>query len=171
MKLKVKVEQKDNGWEEFRQLLKDLNKNVNVRVGVLGEGIEREGQINNAELAAIHEFGTQDGRIPERSFMRSTMDKNRDEYIHELKHFLTETIDGKMTIERAFGLVGAKIASDIKGAVTEGAPIPPPNVPSVVARKQRHGDGAVRTLVDTGRMVNSITWEVITDEGTHGAGE
>jgi hypothetical protein len=39
-------------------------------IGVFGE---------RAEIAEIQEYGTDDGRIPERSFQRSSFDENRDE--------------------------------------------------------------------------------------------
>src|SRR4051812_36975227 len=36
-----------------------------------------EGGMTNAEIALVNEFGSQDGRVPERSFIRSTFDRNR----------------------------------------------------------------------------------------------
>lgn len=172
--IKVKVVETDYGFRRVMEVAKLLReRDVHVKVGVLEEtaagGEQREGGVSNAELAAIHEFGTPDGHIPERSFMRSTMDANKATYLENLKTLITRIVLGQITVDRAFNILGAKIAADIKKRVTTGEGIPPPNAPSTVARKRRRGawngkqgaTGAIRTLIDTGRMIGSITWTVM----------
>lgn len=163
--MKVTSRERDTGWKDFQALVKSIKKDAHrIKVGVLddgGAGSEvRDGGYSNAEIAAIHEFGSADGRIPERSFIRSTFEANREKYQANLKTLLRQVLDGKQTIPNAFNLIGARIAADIKKRVTTGAPIPPPNAPAVAARKARLGKngGVVRTLVDTGRMIASVTW-------------
>lgn len=194
--IKIGIAVKDQGYDEFVKLVDRLkSENMHVRVGVLegtpggdevrgNEGIgnqaigtgrigvaQASAGITNAALAAIHEFGSADGRIPERSFLRSTFNANRDTYLDMLAKLLMRVVEGKATVEQAFGIVGAKFAADIKRRVTQGAEIPPPNAPSTLARKiGKHAFGRngllkvskwmPRTLVDTGRMINAITWLV-----------
>ncbi len=52
-------------------LQKFLKKQFIAKVGVLGGAPAREeGVLTNADLGAIHEYGTNDGRIPARSWLR-----------------------------------------------------------------------------------------------------
>lgn len=162
----------DHGWEKFSSAVRRMADEHGVRVGVLGDtpqgGAQREGGMTNAEVAAANEFGTE--TIPERSFMRASFNTNRAEYIDMLGRLLVGCLEGKGSPERAFGLVGARIAADMKNFVTQGDEVPPPNAPATIERKLAKGSGGEpRTLVDTGSMVNALTWRVIgrgdVDEG------
>jgi hypothetical protein len=163
------IHEKDRGWKEFAAFIADIKRDQpHVKVGVLddgGKGSDDHGGFTNAQLAAIHEFGSEDGTIPERSFIRSTLTANIQEY----KRILTKIVRGiymrKLTPERGLGLLGAQVAADIKKRVTTGDEVPPPNAPSTLARKEklrRKGSkGLPRTLVDTGRMIGSVSWAVV----------
>jgi phage gpG-like protein len=143
-------------------LLKNL-KEVSVReirVGVLGSNAQEQvtDEITMAGLAAVHEFGTdRAGRnrnvtIPERSFIRATWDdkkimrkaakKGREVY----KRFASpaQITDG----------IGALAASAVKQKIQSN--IPPALKPATVRAK-----GSSVALVDTGRLINSIDFEVI----------
>lgn len=174
--VKMSIIERDSGLARFFATTKALKNGAHVKVGVLegsAKGSEkRDGGLSNAELAAVHEFGTADGRIPERSFLRSTFGANHAKYIENLKTLIVKIVEGQMSLEQAFNILGARIASDIQKRITAGDPIPPPNTPETIARKVNKGKwnkrkkngglndfaGTVRTLVDTGRMVASITW-------------
>lgn len=142
-----------------------------VKVGLLGSGAKRDdGALTNVEIGIIHEFGAPEAGIPERSFLRSTAARNRAEYMALLaklaKKFYGEaSLDG---MRKALALVGQRASADVKKHITAGEPIPPPNTPEVFLRKlKKNEEGfnrtglAPRTLVDTGRMVNSISYEVV----------
>lgn len=134
-----------------------------VKVGVLGgaKDARQGGEIGNVELAMIHEFGSPKAGIPERSFIRSTFEMGKAGYVADFRRLLVAVVEGKMTVPRALGLMGLKISSDIKKRVTSGTGIPPPNAPSTIAAK-----GSSRPLIDTGRLVNSVSHEVVmTDKG------
>ena len=56
---------------KLRMISDELKKKFTVRVGVLGSDNARtEDNETNASIGASHEFGTMDGKIPERSFLR-----------------------------------------------------------------------------------------------------
>lgn len=129
-------------------------------------------QPNNVELGIIHEYGTR--TIPARPFIGPAFARNRKEYIRLLGKLVRASVySGNMTYLRALGIVGAKMAADMKKYVTAGPQIPPPNAPKTLERKIARGqwkrrkklaDGDApppRTLVDTGRMVGAITWGVV----------
>lgn len=156
---KAELVVKDHGWVELMKHAKEI-KDSKVKVGVLDEGDgaavhDAGGVLTVAEIAAIHEFGTQDGHIPERSFVRSTFDEKHEELVELGKELMKKVLEGKIPVDRALNVLGAKLATEIKKKITVDG-VPPPNAESTVIAK-----GSSRPLVDTGRMVNAITWAII----------
>jgi hypothetical protein len=67
---------------------------------------------------------------------------------------------GAVDVRQGIGMLGAWGAAQVKNTITQ-TDIPPPLAPSTIAAK-----GSSKPLVDTGQMLNAITWEVIdTREG------
>ena len=62
---------------------------------------------------------------------------------------------GRMDPRRGLELLGAFAAAEVKKTITAGAGVPPPNAPSTIAKK-----GSDRPLVDTGRLLGAIQWEI-----------
>ena len=143
---------------------------IHVRTGFLGQERDRPegGALTMPELAATHEFGAPEVGIPERPFVRPAFDKHREDYARLLEKAVVAMLDGRVSLPQGLGLAGTRMANDIKNFVTQGAEVPPPNAPSTLARKEAKGrrgkdgkpTGEVRTLVDTGRMVDSVSWAV-----------
>lgn len=141
---------KDN-TKLVQQAIRALKGKV-VKVGILGDKAARdEGPLNNVALGAIHEFGAPEKNIPERSFLRSTANEHRDEYVKQLvpKNLFTRTQD----FDKQLALLGEKAASDIKRKIKEG--IPPPLQPATIKSK-----GSSKPLVDTGQLITSISYQV-----------
>lgn len=160
----VVVREVDRGWTALKATVKLLKDRSYVKVGVLddGKGAAKEGDLTSGELAAVQEFGTKDGKIPARSFVGSTFDKGFAAYYALLRTLVGGIYDGKMTIEKALNIMGLKMATDIKKTVTIGEGVPPPNAPSTIAHKEKYSvrKGTIRTLVDTGRMLDAVSWLV-----------
>lgn len=160
----AKVTDIDRGWKRLQALSKQLASNdVHVRVGVLDDGKEGSavrGGFTNGMLAVAMEFGT--ATIPARSWIGRTFDKKRSEVQADMQRLLGHVLDGKISVDKALNVLGAKYSAEVKNTVTQGEQIPPPNSPSTLARKMaktRAGAAnAARTLIDTGRMVGSVTW-------------
>lgn len=155
----AKVREKDLGLAELLKSLK-ASRSIHVKVGVVGDEAKKvhdeESGLNMAELAAIHEFGAPAAGIPERSFIRATLDGKRGEYARDLlPRLFRGVVERRTSIWQAFELAGMQMAADIKARITEGPGIPPPLAPSTIARK-----GSDRPLVDTGRLLGAITWKV-----------
>lgn len=156
----------DHGWNDLFAAVKSMKgEGAYAKVGVLVDseegGLHEEGaHLSVAEIAAVNEFGTEDGHVPARSFIRSTFDEQRESLAEMArKTFLQILLPAKgekMTLDRALGLLGAKLAAEIKKKVTKGDGVPPPNAPRTVAAK-----GSSRTLVDTGRMIGAVTWTIM----------
>lgn len=184
-----KVVDKDRGWAEMLRRAEAIRGRSYVRVGVLSDskkgGLHVPGaKLTVAEIAAVHEFGTTDGKIPARSFIRSTFDEQRPALQALAAQLVTKLLfDPAMTAERALGLLGLALASKIRAKIVDGAGVPPPNAPRTALAKARKGKtgrffkrdpkdlggalaqagalAAVRPLVDTGRLANSISWSVV----------
>lgn len=159
-----KITDRDKGWRRLQALAKSLAADdVHVRVGVLDDGRagseDRDG-ITTGQLAVAMEFGT--AHIPARSWVGLTFDKARGEVQSDMQRLLGHIVDGKLTVDKALNVLGAKYSAAVKNTVTQGEQIQPPNAPSTLARKlAKTREGAangVRTLIDTGRMVGAVTW-------------
>jgi phage gpG-like protein len=129
-----------------------------VKVGILGSRGGKQttdGGITVIELAAIHEFGAPRAHIPERSFIRRTMTQREQDIVRKAAGLARAYITGKISMEQALNMLGAWAAAQIKNTITADEHIPPPLKPRTIERK-----GSDRPLVDTGQLVNSITWKV-----------
>jgi hypothetical protein len=180
----------DHGWNELRRTLELLRHgDAYVKVGIIGESAakadpEHQGEkgaagqpMTNVQLAVIHEFGSPEAGIPERSFMRSTFDSHRAEYIAQLKTFVKGIYAGKVTVRNALSLLGFKAKWDQKNAILKGAGIPPPLSEATVRAKIRKAawrktpaPDPARSLVDTGILVRTIDHAVVLSDGKAAVG-
>lgn len=140
-----------------QQGLKALTKAINsisqksVYIGVIGNNAGRDGDLNNAQLMAIHEFGTD--HIPERAPIRKTMAKNGEEYGTKFEKGIASVLTGEKDADLLLNLIGAQVAGDVVGEIQAG--VEPALSPQTIKRK-----GSDRPLIDTGALVQSISYEV-----------
>jgi hypothetical protein len=155
----VKVTVKDGVWKQLLARAHDLDK-AHAKVGVLsekgGDAAHGDGDITMTELMAIHEFGSEAANIPERAPIRTTFAENEGETVEICAKLSKAVVTGGMPARKALGLLGAWGAAQVKKRITEGEHLPPPNAPATIARK-----GSERPLVDTGRLVGAINYEVV----------
>lgn len=146
---RAKTQDIDKG---LRKLLKTMRKldDTFVDAGIFeGEGGSSDSSITVAQLGTIHEFGTSDGRIPERSWMRSTDSENRNKYSKMMDAVFDRVLRGKGQIASRLTAVGERIASDLRRKITSLRT--PPNAASTIAQK-----GSSNPLIDTGHMRQSV---------------
>lgn len=166
----VSVKIDDRGWRALTAKVYGLDK-AHVKVGVLaskggsmphtsttsGEAPIKggEGKITLIELAAIHEFGSPAAGIPERSFIRRTFETQKaalEEIIGKLARLV---VTKGMAPRKALGILGAWAVAEINKTVKEGEGVPPPLQQRTIDRK-----GSTRPLIDTGRLLQAVTYEV-----------
>lgn len=148
----------DKVWKRLRKKVASVDRSY-VKVGVLasrGGNEKRDTGITMVELAAIHEFGSPAAHIPERSFIRRTFDEKKDDLNALIVRLARAIVTDKKTVAQALGLLGAWGATEVKKTITADKPIPPPLQLATIARKKSD-----RPLVDTGRLVDAIQWEVV----------
>jgi phage gpG-like protein len=146
----------DKVWKALRRKLKDTGQaGKHVRVGIMGDAEMHHSGFSMIELAATHEFGSSDGRIPERSFLRSTFRERADDLTRILTKIAKQVVADKIDVDTALGQLGLWGANAVKQKITK-EDIPPPLSPRTIQRK-----GSTKPLVDTGQLVNSISWVLV----------
>lgn len=163
----VKYKVKKDKFPDVQKSLETLN-GRKVTVGCLkGE---------HAWLAGIHEYGcnikvtpkmraflhhkgyhlkksTTVIKIPERSFIRTGHDTYVDEVMNKADKLLGQVVNGKMSEEQLLNFVGLTLTTKIKKYARDLSN--PPNSSMTVKEK-----GSSNPLVNTGNMIEGITFEV-----------
>lgn len=166
----------DRGYKALVRDLKRLGVAAPaVYVGILqdkGSEMSENGDITLAGYAAANEFGVEgDGgvRIPERSFLRSTVDAKNADYTRRLKGAVGAMIDAAKdsgvssalpVLEDRLAQLGMKAKSDVQKTIRDFDA--PANAKSTLERKYP----ANRPLRHTDRMMQSIAFAVRMRGGT-----
>lgn len=138
-----------------------------LRVGFL-EGATYPDGTPVAAVAQYNEFGT--SRIPPRPFMRNAI----SEHSHEWGKLLGAAL--KMTdgdVDKALDVTAEKIVLQIQDSIREGAfaPLVQSTIDARLRPEKRAGrlktvnmETAVKPLIDTGHMLDSVGYEVSDDD-------
>lgn len=156
----------DHGWDRLVAGLKSIQRNESyAKAGVLGDAKARKDgdPASTVDVAFFNEFGVPSKGIPERSFVRASFDAHRTDYLGQLRQLAGGVYANTITVDRALGIMGLKMAADMKARIV--AFVPPPNAPSTLARKEAKttpgSTGAPKPLIDTGQLLNSISHAVV----------
>ena len=155
------VVDKDLGFFDLMKLFQDGG---DVLVGIREEDgskhtvykkpKKRAGKVSTAtiaEYATYNEFGM---GVDERSFLRSTLDENREKYIERIGKNIGRAIDnGDTEVSHVLDDVGERAARDVQKKIRDLRE--PENAESTIERK-----GSSNPLIDTGTMRNAISYEV-----------
>ena len=126
-----------------------------VEVGIVdGSEWHKEAGMTVKELSIIHEFGSVSANIPERSFIRASMDKNRAEYRKMLAKGAPKILIGRASPTSLLESVGDQAAFHMRQFVRTPSNFKPLS-PLTIAKK-----GHSRPLIDTSQMVNAIDYKV-----------
>ena len=115
-----------------------------------GEKFLAKGEGNSLEFYC---WLTPSVKIPERSFLRAGHDKYADEVIKKAERALGQVIDGRMSEQEFYDMVGRMLATNIKTFACDLNS--PPNSNATILAK-----GTDNLLIKTGNMIESITWKV-----------
>jgi hypothetical protein len=122
-----------------------------------------------AEVAASHEFGVPDATppIPQRSFLRSTADRERKKWLRTFGAALKDYAgDDEAKYQTRLRALGLKAASDVRATID--ARIEPPLSEYTIAQRRkgnRIGAGDPVPLRDTGQLYQSIRSAAQTPSG------
>lgn len=132
------------------EIVKKLGKGAGtVRVGFLEDATYPDGT-SVAMVAAINEFGAPSRGQPPRPFFRRMIAEKSGEWPEAIaKNLVATNYDTKLTLER----VGAGIAGQLQESITNLTD--PPLAASTIKKK-----GFDKPLIDSGHMLNSVSYEV-----------
>jgi len=145
---------KDDKREQikFEKRLRQLQKSPHVAIGILQDEPVAT-SFSMVDLATVHEFGSADGRIPQRSFFRSTLQRQKQKHLRLIAQLQKLYIVGKLSLKQALTQLGETVRGDIVETISHG--VDPKLASSKVKRKK-----SSQTLIDTGRLKGSITHQV-----------
>jgi len=138
------------GLSALRERMKDANRAV--LVGVPAGKSEPDGT-SLALIAAVHEFGSPENNIPERSFIRAGILRGRPKFERLNAANLRLVVLGKKTVEQAIEQLGVVASGEVKREFTVGTF--EPLKPATIARK-----GSSKPLIDTGNLRQAITYVI-----------
>ena len=127
-------------------------KGASIQAGYF-EGVQSDDpSLSLADVAVWNEFGTNDGHVPERPFLRPAFDKNIAKYQAVAKKMLAD-LKGGIGGLRILQTIGALMASDIKKEITNVRT--PPNAPETIAAK-----GFDNPLIESGTLKNRADFKI-----------
>jgi hypothetical protein len=141
--------------KRLEMLMKEVGTS-HAEIGVLGgthTDKESGKTFDMADLAIVHEFGRDDGHIQERSFLRSSLEENKKTYKKQLAFFLRQAFRGEISYSDVLEKLGAVAAGGAQKKILDG-----PFKPLKEATIKRKGSS--KPLIDTGQLLQSITWDV-----------
>jgi len=115
-----------------------------------GSGHTRKDNMSEIiQIAAVHEFGAPKRNIPERPFVRASLDENFQELQEFKKKQAHLVISGTQTAMVGIAKIGEWLTNKMKIKINSN--IPPPLQQRTIDRKK-----SSRTLIDTAQMLNSV---------------
>ena len=150
------------GLKRLRERMKDCNKGVLVGVP---EGAKAKQRIKKAGspdrtvesgtalamVAAVHEFGSPEQGIPERSFLRSGIREGVPKFNRLNEANLRAVVLGSKTVDQSLDMLGVVASGEVKRKIRQG-----PFQPLKQATIDRKGSS--KPLIDTAQLVQSITY-------------
>lgn len=147
-------------WVRLRSRVRALAaKKAKVKVGVLASaGVHPESGVSLVEIAAVHEFGSPAANIPQRSFIRRTLDLREDDLKKMMHRIAVAYVSEHVTLQTALDVLGQWLVAAVKNTIVTEQVVPrleeSPAGRRTIARK-----GSSVTLVDHAHLLNAISYE------------
>ncbi len=158
---------KDDKREQKRleKTLRKMLKSPHVAVGILQDE-SHDGNFSMVDLAMVHEYGSRDGRIPQRSFIRTTCDAKRQKHLKIIQKLQSKVLSGSITTNQALMQLGEVVSKDMVQAINKG--IKPDlaestkkaKIRSLKKQKKKLSGIGFKPLIETGDLKGHITHEV-----------
>lgn len=177
------VEDRDLGWANIQKKLAHID-DLEVSIGVQGSEAKAKKKVSRpgggsttlssgpslVTIATVHEFGNESLNIPQRSYIRSTIDAEANAIAKMQRAVVEAATDPKTNIaavDRAAKALGAYLQGKIRNKIVQIQT--PPLAESTKRRKARtlYGSkaskfigGSGNPLVDTGQLKSSISFRI-----------
>lgn len=133
--------------KEIERLAKSLKGPDLVKVGLPKGSNNYPDGTSIIMVGTVHEFGSPLRNIPQRSYLRSTLEDNRRSYKDMFKKLSKSIVKNDIDKKEALSLIGLQVQTDVRQKITD---IKEPPI------KSREGN----PLIDTGHLRQSIVYEV-----------
>ena len=153
--------------DAFKRLMKASGflRSMDVKVGIVGskDSIRKDEPIQNAQIAAIQEFGSPVRNIPPRPFLVPALEANRAKCMNFLRNGLRDAFSGDdQAQKRSLSQCGAAIRDKAKDIIRTQDGFEPLS-PRTIKARHRIGFKGTKALIHTGQLLNSITFQVTED--------
>lgn len=156
----VKITGETKGLDE---LLKNVSTKLVAKVGIFGDKNQRDdGELTNADIGAIHEFGSFSKGIPRRSFLKDPITLKRKELLKKAKSIIADNIDKKNGDEKIFELIGIYGESIVQEAFETGGFGMWEAISPATAEKKN----STQILIDTSQLRRAIISKTDKRNGT-----
>lgn len=153
---KLVVSDRDLGWDKLgREIRKSARTRVTAGIHSADRG-RTQGSLDNVQLGVIHEFGKPQVGIPERSFIRLTVDEKLKSWQRLLATLAGKVYALELTEVQALNIIGLRMASDIQNTITKQPGSWDDLKPATIARK-----GSTQALIDTRELIRSIRHRLV----------
>jgi len=145
---------RDIGFKKFQaEMSKAKGSYVTVGVHEKDNETYENGQ-TVSQVAYFNEFGTRN--VPERSFLRSTIDKDKEEIRAKQETLFNKVMTFKTSVLDALNMLGFDIMRRMQNTIRAYAWLYPDksNAPSTMAHKRGN-----KPLIDSGKLLRSINFE------------
>lgn len=147
----------------------DVVSNNKAYVGIPQERSSRpgSGEITNAELLYVQTYGSPINKIPPRPVIEPALEENEKRVKILTERAITSALNGNkeeaISNLHKVGLFAVNaVRAFIRAFPDNGLP---PNKPATIRRKRAKGATDPKPLIDTGEMMKSITYVIISKEG------
>lgn len=113
------------------------------------EGAKGE-KLSTIDVAIRNNFGF---GVPERNFMDAATPRIDEQFKKISNETIQDIINGKVSAKKVLSVAGQMGQSAIQTAINSN--LPPPNSPKTIEKKKSN-----KTLIDTGHMLQSVTYAV-----------
>lgn len=139
---------KDRGLKIIQQNIRRLG-GLAVKVGVFSQQVYRSGA-TMTEVALYNEYGL---GVPERSFLRSTVDVNGEKIGALVERAEAQVAKGRTTPHAALVPVGKALVRMVVRTIDDF--VPPPNAQTTIDKK-----GFDHPLIETGAMRKGVEYRI-----------
>jgi len=149
------------GGDKFEKALqKIVDMNMGIKAGVLRGAYNADTGASIASYAYWNEYGTTDGHIPPRPFLRQTKEEKSADWCRFVEKNANFKQIEKDKCEGMLIRLGEGIKGNIKETIQKGSFTP--DAESTVKAKMRKGKSEPNhPLIDTGDLLKSIQYELV----------
>lgn len=163
-------------WDKLNAFIQE-GSNLTLGVGFLGnqvhKKVDKEDKNTTAEqvgdIAHQQEFGLgvwetsfkgrdYSIRKPPRPFMRNAIAENENKWVDEFANSVANAISTDGSFKNAFDKLGKTASQDVKDSIQ--AIHQPPIGFVTKGKRQERGNFSDKPLIDTGQMINSVSYDI-----------